>query len=191
MKKAALILGFVFAVMCLFPLMAVMAVINSSAAAAAAGSCNPTQAVPATVTVGTLEWRGASKDRTDPLPGQSPYAARVPTMIDALNGSGATIVGFQEFEAPQARLFTKQVHHRWALVTSRGNGVPSTDAAIAYQPQLWTPAVTRYVTAKDGSASVGLPLVKFTSTGTASESLWVLNLNNPTDRAQAAAAVSA
>lgn len=191
MKQAALILGFPFAVMCLFPLMAVMAVMNSSTAAAAAQTCTPNAATAVNATVGTLEWRGASKDTTHPLPGQSPYATRVPAMIDAINGSGATIVGFQQFEGPQARLFSQRVHGHWALLNSKKNGASSTDNAIAYQPKLWTPVATKYVTIQDGSVSVGSPLVKFTSTGAGAASVWVLNLNNPTRPRQAAATVTA
>lgn len=192
MKNAALILGFLLAVMCLFPLMAVMAVMNSSTAAAAAQTCTPTAAAGVNTTVGTMEWRAASKDTTHPLPGQTPYATRVPTMVDALNGSGATIVGFQQFQAPKAHLFTKRVHGHWALVNSTKNGASSTDNAIAYQPKLWTPAASKYVTIKDGTVSVGLPLVKFTSTSArGAATVWVLNLNNPTGPRQAAAAVTA
>ena len=55
--------------------------------------------------IGTLNWRGASHYKKNPHPGERPYSERVPNMVTKIGASGASIIGFQEFEPPQAEAF--------------------------------------------------------------------------------------
>lgn len=128
--------------------------------------------------IGTLNWRGASHYTKNPHPGEQPYSVRVPSMVAKINASGASIIGFQEFEPPQAQAFLKATHGAWALVKGQRHGNPATADAIAYQPGAWSVDEVRYVSIKYGGPTVQIPLVRFTST-TGLGDVWVLNTHNP------------
>ena len=128
--------------------------------------------------IGTLNWRGASHYKKNPHPGERPYSVRVPNMVAKVGASGASIIGFQEFEPPQARAFLKATHGAWEIVKGRAHGNPATADSIAYQPGVWTVAEVRYVAIKYGGPTVQIPLVRFTSTKGLG-SIWVLNTHNP------------
>ncbi|MBZ5735352.1 transglycosylase SLT domain-containing protein [Nocardioides sp. TRM66260-LWL] len=130
--------------------------------------------------IGTLNWRGASHYESNPHPGERPYRVRVPNMVAKVGASGASIIGFQEFEPPQAADFLNATHGAWAIVKGRAHGKPATANSIAYQPGVWTVAEVRYVTIKYGGPTVQIPLVRFTSTKGIG-SIWVLNTHNPAD----------
>jgi hypothetical protein len=130
--------------------------------------------------IGTLNWRGASHYRKDPHPGESPYSVRVPYMIAAIESSGASIVGFQEFERPQARAFIHQAGSTWGLVQGRlGSGRPDPRDAIAYRKASWRPVAVNYVAIRYSNphSRIRIPLTKFTSPH--GSSVWVLNTHNP------------
>jgi endonuclease/exonuclease/phosphatase (EEP) superfamily protein YafD len=178
MKKAAIIAA-PLAVMLFFPLLMVLAM---------AGVGGITQAVACTTGstlsgggafgIGTLNWRGASHHTTNPHPGEQPYATRVPHMIAKINASGASIIGFQEFEPPQAHAFTKAVGGQWDLVAGKAHGKRATANAIAYQPSKWKVDRVRYVSIRYGGPMIQIPLARFTST-TGLGSVWVLNTHHP------------
>ncbi|MEP9385533.1 endonuclease/exonuclease/phosphatase family protein [Nocardioides cheoyonin] len=128
--------------------------------------------------IGTLNWRGASHYQKNPHPGEQPYSVRVPNMVAKVGSSGASIIGFQEFEPPQAAAFLKQTRGAWAIVKGKAGGKPATPNAIAYQPGVWTVAEVRYVSIKYGGPIIQIPLVRFTSTQGLG-SIWVLNTHNP------------
>jgi len=128
--------------------------------------------------IGTLNWRGASHYEKNPHPGERPYSVRVPNMVAKVGASDASIIGFQEFEPPQARAFLKATHGAWAIVKGRAHGNPATADSIAYQPGVWTVAEVRYVAIKYGGPTIQIPLVRFTSTKGLG-SIWVLNTHNP------------
>ncbi|MGH3125684.1 MAG: hypothetical protein ACRDND_32305, partial [Streptosporangiaceae bacterium] len=98
-------------------------------------------------------------------------------MIAAIDRSGASIVGFQEFEPPQAAEFTRQAR-RWGLVRGRTRGHPDSRDAIAYLRSRWTPVLRRYVRIRYAGGHVGVPLVQLASTS-GPGSVWVLNTHNP------------
>jgi endonuclease/exonuclease/phosphatase family metal-dependent hydrolase len=180
MKKAAIIAA-PLAVMLFFPLLLLVAV-------AGVGGIN--QAVACTTAVGssgggdfgigTLNWRGASHYKKNPHPGEQPYSTRVPNMVAKINASGASIIGFQEFEPPQAQAFLDATHGQWALARGRVHGHADARDAIAYQPSAWTVAETRYVQINYGGTPEDIPLVRFSST-TGIGDVWVLNTHNPAD----------
>ena len=128
--------------------------------------------------IGTLNWRGASHFTKNPYPGERHYSVRVPNMINELNEAGTSIVGFQEFEQPQADAFLAGTRGTWEIVPGRRRGTTNTADAIAYQPALWSVDEIRYVTIRYGGPLIQLPMVRFTSTGDAG-SVWVLNAHNP------------
>lgn len=128
--------------------------------------------------IGTLNWRGASHYEKNPHPGERPYGVRVPNMVAKVGASGASIIGFQEFEPPQAEAFLKATHGAWAIVKGHAHGEPATADSIAYQPGVWTVAEVRYVSIKYGGPTVQIPLVRFTSIKGLG-SIWVLNTHNP------------
>ena len=104
--------------------------------------------------IGTLNWRGASHYEKNPHPGERPYGVRVPNMVAKVGASGASIIGFQEFEPPQAEAFLRATHGAWAIVKGRAGGKPATANSIAYQPGVWTVDEVRYVAIKYGGPDV-------------------------------------
>lgn len=128
--------------------------------------------------IGTLNWRGASHYKKNPHPGEQPYSARVPNMVAKVNSSGASIIGFQEFEPPQARAFLRATGGQWALARGRVGGHDDARDAIAYQPSAWSVSETRYVEVNYGGSHQQMPLVRFTSK-TGLGDVWVLNTHNP------------
>jgi murein DD-endopeptidase MepM/ murein hydrolase activator NlpD len=129
--------------------------------------------------IGTLNWRGASHFTKNPYPGERHFSVRVPNMINKIAESGTSIVGFQEFEQPQADAFLAGTRGTWKIVTGRRRGAANPADAIAYQPDLWTVDQIRYVTIRYGGALIQLPLVRFTATSGSAGSVWVLNAHNP------------
>jgi hypothetical protein len=128
--------------------------------------------------IGTLNWRGASHYKKNPHPGERPYGERVPNMVTKIGASGASIIGFQEFEPPQAEAFLEATDGAWEIVAGKRRGHSSTADAIAYQPWAWKVDEVRYVSIRYGGPMIQVPLVRFTSTGSLG-SVWVLNAHNP------------
>ncbi|UUW92500.1 endonuclease/exonuclease/phosphatase family protein [Pimelobacter simplex] len=127
--------------------------------------------------IGTLNWRGASHYTKNPHPGERPYGERVPNMVSKIGASGASIIGFQEFEPPQAQAFLRATNGTWRIVAGQRQGHRSTADAIAYQPGVWTVDEVRHVSIRYGGPMIQVPLVRFTST--VGGSVWVLNAHNP------------
>jgi len=178
MKKAALIAA-PLAVMLLFPLLMVLAVAGvGGIIQAVACTTGSTLSGGGAFGIGTLNWRGAHHYTANPHPGEQSYATRVPNMVDKVNASGASIIGFQEFEPPQAHAFTTAVGGRWAIVAGRAHGRRATANAIAYQPGKWKVDRVRYVSIRYGGPMIQIPLARFTST-TGLGSVWVLNTHHP------------
>jgi hypothetical protein len=128
--------------------------------------------------IGTLNWRGASHYTKNPYPGERPYSVRVPNMVSKIGAAGASIIGFQEFEPPQAQAFLTATDGAWKIVAGKRRGKRSTANAIAYQPGAWKLNEVRYVSIKYGGPMIQVPLARFTSTGDMA-SIWVLNTHNP------------
>jgi hypothetical protein len=128
--------------------------------------------------IGTLNWRGASHYTKNPHPGERPYGERVPNMVSKIGASGASIIGFQEFEPPQAQAFPRATDGAWRIVAGKRRSHRSTADAIAYQPGTWTVNEVRYVSIKYGGPTIQVPLVRFSSTGGLG-SVWVLNTHHP------------
>jgi len=128
--------------------------------------------------IGTLNWRGASHYKKNPQPGERPYGERVPNMVTKIGASGASIIGFQEFEPPQAEAFLEATDGAWKIVAGKRRGHSSPADAIAYQPSAWNVDEVRYVSIRYGGPMIQLPLVRFTSTSGLG-SIWVLNTHNP------------
>jgi hypothetical protein len=181
MKKAAAVATPLAAVL-FFPLLMLFAVagVGGINQAAACTTTSTTGSGGGSFGIGTLNWRGASHYKKNPHPGERPYSARVRNMIAKINASGASIIGFQEFEPPQAQAFLNTVRGQWDIVRGRAHGQPDTRDAIAYQPASWSVAETRYVSISYGGPTVQIPLVRFTSTSGLGD-VWVLNTHNPAD----------
>jgi len=129
--------------------------------------------------LGTLNWRGASHYKNNPHPGERPYGERMPNMVTRIGASGASIIGFQEFEPPQAQAFLEGTNGAWAIVKGKnGRGKSSTANAVAYQPSAWKVDGVRYVSIRYGGPMIQVPLVRFTSVSGLG-SIWVLNTHNP------------
>jgi hypothetical protein len=178
MKKAVAV---PLVVVLFFPLLMVIAVagVGGSNAAVACSTTSPRVGGPGTFGIGTLNWRGASHYKRNPHPGEGPYSRRVANMVAKINTSGASIVGFQEFETPQAKAFLTATGGQWNIVRGRTHGGhPDPRDAIAYQPASWAVAETRYVTINYGGTLEQIPLVRFSSTKGLGD-VWVLNTHNP------------
>lgn len=179
MKKAAIIAA-PLAVAVFSPLMMIMAVAGVGGSTQAA-TCTTTSTMGSRAGafgLGTLNWRGASHYRRNPHPGEQPYSVRVPHMVDKVDASGASIIGFQEFEPPQAHAFLQATHGHWAIVAGRAHGHSDSRDAIAYQPGRWQVDRVRYLTIRYGGPRVAIPLVRFAST-TGLGAIWALNTHNP------------
>ena len=163
------------------PLMLLILGMGSASIEAVQAACNTgaNSTTGGSVGIGTLNWRGASHYNTNPHPGERPYDERVPNMVAKINSSGASIIGFQEFEPQQAQAFLNATNGGWAIVKGKnGRGKASTANAIAYQPAAWKLDETRYVSIRYGGPMIQVPLARFTST-TGLGSLWVHNTHNP------------
>ncbi|GAA4127676.1 hypothetical protein GCM10022215_38400 [Nocardioides fonticola] len=177
MKKVALGLPLLL----MAPLMLLFLGMGNANIAAVQAACGTAATSPGGMFgIGTLNWRGASHYKSNPHPGEQPYAVRVPNMVAKIGASGASIIGFQEFESVQAQAFLNATHGAWAIVKGHAHGKPATADSIAYQPGVWTVAEVRYVAIKYGGPTVQIPLVRFTSTKGLG-SIWVLNTHNPAD----------
>jgi hypothetical protein len=176
--KKSLLLGLPLVLMA--PLMLLMLGIGNSSIEAVRAACATTTsgARSGSFSIGTLNWRGASHYTKNPHPGERHYSVRVPSMVSKIGASGASIIGFQEFEPPQAQGFLKGTDGAWRIVAGKRRGHRSTADAIAYQPAAWKVDEVRYVTIKYGGPMIQVPLVRFTSTGSLG-SVWVLNTHNP------------
>lgn len=176
--KKSLLLGLPLVLMA--PLMLLMLGMGNSSIEAVQAACSTgTPGTGGSVGIGTLNWRGASHYRTNPRPGERPYDERVPNMVTKIGASGASVIGFQEFEPVQARAFLEATNGAWEIVKGKnGAGKASTANAIAYQPAAWRVDEVRYVTIRYGGPRIGVPLARFTSTSGLG-SIWVLNTHNP------------
>ena len=85
-------------------------------------------------------------------------------MVTKIGASGASIIGFQEFEPPQAEAFLEATDGAWGIVAGKRRGHSSTADAIAYQPSAWKVDEVRYVSIRYGGPMIQVPLVRFTST---------------------------
>ena len=102
--KKSLLLGLPLVLMA--PLMLLMLGMGSANIEAVRAACaTTTGAGSGSFGIGTLNWRGASHYTKNPHPGERPYGERVPNMVSKIGASGASIIGFQEFEPPQAQAF--------------------------------------------------------------------------------------
>lgn len=129
--------------------------------------------------LGSLNWRGASHHKKNPHRGERPYSARMPNMINKIEASGASIIGFQEFEPRQATAFLRSTGGAWAIVRGkRGRSKPSTANAIAYRSSEWKVDEVRHVSIRYGRTTVQIPMARFTSTSGLG-SVWLLNTHNP------------
>jgi hypothetical protein len=177
-KKGAL-LGLPLVLLC--PLMLLMLGMGNANIEAVRAAC-ATTVNPSTggaFGLGTLNWRGASHYKNNPHPGERPYGERMPNMVTKIGASGASIIGFQEFEPPQAQAFLKATNGAWAIVKGKnGRGKSSTANAIAYQPSAWKVDEVRYVSIRYGGPMIQIPMARFTSTSGLG-SIWVLNTHNP------------
>lgn len=178
--KKAILLSLPLVLIC--PLLLLMLGMGNANIEAVRAACAPTvnSTMGGSFGIGTLNWRGASHYRTNPHPGERPYAERVPNMVTKIGASAASIVGFQEFESPQAQAFLNATGGAWDIVAGKRRGRPSTADAIAYQTGAWTVDEVRYVSIRYGSPVIQVPLVRFTSRGDLG-SVWVLNTHHPAD----------
>lgn len=163
---------------------------QARAACATPGTTIETATARGSFRVGTLNWRGASHYATNPHPGERPYLERVPHMVAKIGASATSIIGFQEFEPPQAEAFLDATDGAWDLVPGRRRGKASTADALAYQPRAWRVDEVRYVSIRYGGPTIQVPLARFTPTSTSgltstagadAGSVWVLNTHHPAD----------
>jgi len=177
MKKAAIIAA-PLAVVVFFPLLILIAVAGVGGITQAVACATPSTSGGGAFGIGTLNWRGAHHYTSNPHPGEQPYAKRLPNMIAKINASGASIIGFQEFEPPQAHAFLTSTHGRWAIVAGKAHGKRATANAITYQPSKWQVDQVRYASIRYGGPMIQIPLARFTSTSGLG-SVGVLNTHNP------------
>lgn len=177
--KAKYLIG-LLAVPLLFPMMFIL-MLGGAGNPAAGTDCGKDSSVAGgeAFTIGTMNWRGASHYESNPRPGERPYHERVPNMVDKIRGSGASIVGFQEFEPVQAEAFRKATAGGWGLARGKAwGGRPDTSNAIAYRTSAWHLDQLRSVKIKYGTRRIRIPLARFTSLE-GSGAVWVLNTHNP------------
>ncbi len=176
--KKSLLLG--LPLVLLAPLMLLMLGMGNASIEAVRAACatGTTSSGSGSFGIGTLNWRGASHYTKNPHPGERPYRQRVPNMVSKIGASGASIIGFQEFEPPQAQAFLRATDGAWQIVAGKRRGHRATADAIAYQPGAWRVDEVRYVSIKYGGPIIQVPLVRFTSTGGLG-AVWVLNTHNP------------
>jgi hypothetical protein len=177
--KKGILLGLPLVLAC--PLMLLMLGMGNANVEAVRAAC-ATTVNPSTggaFGLGTFNWRGASHYENNPHPGERPYGERMPNMVTKIGASGASIIGFQEFEPLQAQAFLKATSGAWAIVNGRnGRGKSSTANALAYQPSAWKVDEVRFVSIRYGGPMIQVPLVRFTSMSGLG-SIWVLNTHNP------------
>ena len=175
--KKGILLGLPLVLIC--PLMLLMLGMGNASIEAVRAACATTNSsTGGSFGIGTLNWRGASHYEKNPHPGERPYGERVANMVTKIGASGASIIGFQEFEPPQAQAFLEATDGAWEIVAGKRRGHRSTADAIAYQPGAWKVDEVRYVSIRYGGPMIQVPLVRFTSTSGLG-SIWVLNTHNP------------
>jgi endonuclease/exonuclease/phosphatase family protein len=136
----------------------------------------------ATFRVATFNLLGASHTR--PPHGRRGYApadARMPHEVRVLERSGATVVGMQEFQAPQVRQFRALLGERWAVYPGLQLGPQPGENSIVWRTDVWTMVRQRTtpVTYFYGNQRP-MPLVLLRN-NESGRLVWFANFHNPAD----------
>lgn len=145
-----------------------------------ARSAQSMAAAPALFRIATFNVLGASHTRRG---GDSriktSYADRLPRVLQVLARHQADVVGFQEFEPPQAALFRRLGGPAWAMFPSPGSPVADGRQTIAWRADRFDLAATRTVAYPYfGGRPVRTPAVRLRLRST-QDTFWVINVHNP------------
>lgn len=107
------------------------------------------------------------------------YQERTPYAVQLLEQHRVDVVGLQEFESPQARLFDQLTGARWDLFPAPGSNAADGRRSIAWRTDRWELVDAGSVAVPYfGGSTVQSPVVllRYRATG---RSVWFLNVHNP------------
>jgi hypothetical protein len=145
-----------------------------------AQSAQSVAATPSVFRIATFNVLGASHTRQG---GDSylktPYDKRMGYAVRALANHAVDVVGFQEFESPQASAFARQMGPAWAMFPRPGGGQADGRQTIAWRQQTMELVETTTVTYPYFHGSlVHTPAVRLRLRGT-EDTFWVISVHNP------------
>lgn len=145
-----------------------------------ARSAQSVAARPSIFRIGTFNVLGASHTRKG---GDSyikrPYQQRMGYALGALAAHGLDVIGFQEFESPQAATFARQAGPAWGMFPRPGNRQADGRQTIAWRQATMELVETRTVSYPYFHGQVvDTPTVRLRVRGT-DDTFWVINVHNP------------
>jgi endonuclease/exonuclease/phosphatase (EEP) superfamily protein YafD len=137
-------------------------------------------AAPSIFRIATFNVLGASHTRKG---GDSflhtPYQQRMAYAVRVLADDGVDVVGFQEFEPPQAAAFAQAMGAAWSMYPSPGSRVADGRQTIAWRQETFEPVRTTTVTYPYfHGQTIHTPAVELRMRATDDE-FWVVSVHNP------------
>ncbi|GAB7004189.1 hypothetical protein JCM18899A_16610 [Nocardioides sp. AN3] len=110
---------------------------------------------------------------------KTPYQRRMSYAVRILTDHAVDVVGFQEFEPPQAFAFARQMGQGWAMFPSPGSKAADGRQTIAWRQERIELLRTRTVTYPYfHGQTIRTPTVELRVRGT-DDAFWVFNVHNP------------
>jgi len=151
-----------------------------SQASQLAQSAQSVAATPSIFRIATFNVLGASHTRKG---GDSfnhrPYQQRMDYAVQALANNAVDVVGFQEFEPPQASAFADRVGPAWGMFPQPGSHVADGRQTIAWRQEALELVETKTVTYPYfHGQTIHTPAVKLRVRATG-DTFWVISVHNP------------
>jgi hypothetical protein len=151
-----------------------------SEASQLARSAQSVAASPSIFRIATFNVLGASHTRRG---GDSfirtPYQQRMGYAVQALTGNGVDVVGFQEFEPPQATDFARRMGSSWGMFPQPGSHAADGRQTIAWRQETMELVETSTVTYPYfHGQTIHTPAVRLRMRGT-DDTFWVISVHNP------------
>lgn len=150
------------------------------AASSLAGAAESAAARPAMLRIGTFNVLGASHTRRggDSFMKTS-YQPRMRHVMQVLGNHALDVVGFQEFESPQAALFARLGGSAWGMFPAPGSGEADGRQTIAWRKDSVELLAARTLTYPYfGGHPVDTPVVRLRLRATG-DTFWVISVHNP------------
>jgi hypothetical protein len=145
-----------------------------------ARSAQSVAARPSIFRIATFNVLGASHTRKG---GDSfihtPYQERMGYAVQALANDGVDVVGFQEFEPPQASAFARRMGSAWAMYPQPGSKAADGRQTIAWRTDRFEPVETSTVTYPYfHGQTIHTPAVRLRLRDS-DDTFWVISVHNP------------
>jgi len=147
------------------------------------GAEPPEPVVPTTFRVSTFNLLGNSHTaRGGDRKGWASGATRMRWAVSLVNGAGVDVVGFQEFQGPQFRVFESIAGAAFDVYPGMSQGAGPVQNSIAWRTDRWQLAESHMVLVPYFFGRMRpMPYVKLRNVATG-QHVWFLNVHNPADK---------